>query len=213
MIIDISPPLTADLGVWPGDIPLSRTVAMDTAAGHHLTLSSLTTTVHLGAHADAPSHFRAMAATIDQLDLQAFIGPCRVVSAVKEAGTGGRPLITPADLAPALANNPPPRLLVRTLSQPNLGVVPEDFAAFAPETIDLLGRLGVVLVGIDTPSVDPFDSKELLAHHRLSQWNIRNLEGLDLRQVRDGDYELIALPLRLVGFDASPVRAVLRALI
>ena len=86
----------------------------------------------------------------------------------------------------------------------------EDFAALSPELVEALHRQGVRLIGIDTPSVDPFPSKELPAHQAFLRRDMAILEGLVLKDVPEGVYELIALPLKLVGFDASPVRAILR---
>ena len=204
-IIDISPLISARTAVWPGDVPLSRAVALDMHEGHNITLSSLTATVHIGAHADAPSHFTATGAAIDVVALDAYIGPCEVVDCL--APRGG--LIRAEDCAPALARGAT-RLLFRTLSQPDPNHFNTDFAAFSPEALEAMGAAGVVLVGIDTPSVDPFHSKDLPAHQQLARFQMRNLEGLDLRHAPAGTYELIALPLKLAGFDASPVRAILR---
>jgi arylformamidase len=205
VIIDISPPVSERSAVWPGDVPFRRSVQLDMHAGHNLTLSSMATTVHVGAHADAPSHYRRDGASIDQVDLEAYIGPCVVVSCQVPAGG----LIEPAHCAAALAGGAR-RILFRTGSQPDPERFNTDFAAFSPAAIEAMGKAGVVLVGIDTASVDPFASKELPAHQMLMKYGIRNLEGLALTGAADGEYELIALPLRLVGFDASPVRAVLR---
>lgn len=204
-IIDISPPLTPAIAVWPGDTAFRQTLQLQIEAGHNITLSSLTTTVHVGAHADAPSHYHRDGLAIDAVDLQAYIGPCEVISVI------GKSLIAPEDCMPALQRGGK-RLLFRTLSQPSINVFNPDFTAFDAAAIQLMGQAGVVLIGIDTPSVDPAASKTLPAHHAMITWAMRNLEGLDLRHVADGSYELIALPLRLVGFDASPVRAVLRTL-
>lgn len=203
-IYDISPPISARTGVWPGDVALHRSVQMDHAHGAHLTLSSITSTVHIGAHADAPSHYHKDGASIDQVELSAYIGPCTVLHVTS------KPLITVGDLAPLRGKSPCQRVLFKTLSQPDPQVFNEDFTAFSAEAIEALAGMGVVLVGIDTPSVDPFASKDLPAHVALFRNKIRNLEGLDLRAISPGDYELIALPLALSGFDASPVRAILR---
>ena len=160
---------------------------------------------HIGAHADAPLHYGAGAATIGQVGLDPFLGPCRVIHAI-----GCGPLVRPEHLAHA-AIDLPPRVLVRTCVQAPTRWSP-DFSAFAPETIEWLASLNVRLVGIDSQSVDPADSKTLDSHHLLLHHDLRVLENLVLDDVPAGDYELIALPLKLMTADASPVRAVLREL-
>ncbi|HZI64075.1 MAG TPA: cyclase family protein, partial [Thermoanaerobaculia bacterium] len=142
---------------------------------------------------------------IGELDLEPFLGPCRVV-AVPAA-----PLIEPEHLA-TIDLGAPPRLLLKTGSVRERGRFPEEFSALSPRLARLLVERGALLVGLDTPSVDPFTSKTLEAHHILFQNGIANLEGLLLDHVPDGLYELIALPLRWMSADASPVRAVLRSL-
>lgn len=204
MLFDISTPISEKAAVWPGDVVLSRQWQARFTEGANLDLSSVTTTVHIGAHADAPSHYHRDGATIDQVELEAYIGPCAVVSA-------GKSHVSLDDCRRALQTMQK-RILFKTLSQPRWDLFNEDFAYFDPEGLRLLGESGVVLVGIDTPSVDPFSSKDLPAHQTLFAFGMRNLEGLDLSQVPDGIYELIALPLKLTGFDASPVRAVLRSI-
>jgi arylformamidase len=161
----------------------------------------------VGAHADAPLHYSREGAAIGSVDLDTFLGPCRVVHAM-DCGA----LITPAHLADALNQSPvPARVLVRTARRAATRWV-DDFAAFDPATIAWLASLDVRLVGIDTPSVDPADSKTLDSHQQLLAHDMRVLENLVLDEVEAGDYELIALPLKLAGADASPVRAVLRSL-
>jgi len=201
---DISPRLTPDLAVWPGDTPLSREVLCDMARGDNLTLSTLRATVHLGAHADAPSHYGAGGAPIDEVPLEPYLGPCQVI----EVGIPAGGTVPPAAVVPRLAA---PRVLLRTGSFPDPRRFNDDFVALAPELVDALADRGVTLVGVDTPSVDPFSSKELPAHRRLLARGMAVLEGLVLADVPEGVHELIALPLRLAGFDASPVRAVLRS--
>jgi arylformamidase len=172
-------------------------------AGDNLTLSTLRATVHLGAHADAPSHYGRDAASIEALPLDAYVGPCRVIGV--DVAPGAR---IPAA---AIPSGPlPPRVLLRTGTYPDPERFNDDFAALEPALVDALHARGVILVGIDTPSVDLFSSKDLPAHGRFLAHGMAILEGLVLRDVPDGDYELIALPLKLEGFDASPVRAVLR---
>jgi arylformamidase len=204
MIYDISPPIDAALAVWPGDTPPSREVVLDLARGDSVTLSTLHATVHLGAHADAPSHYGREAADIASRSIEPYLGPCEVIRVSVRRGAR----IVPADLpGPVRA----PRVLLATGSYPDAARFNEDFAALSAELVDHLQRAGAILVGIDTPSVDRFDSKELPAHQRCLAHDLAILEGLLLDHVPAGLYELIALPLRLVGFDASPVRAVLRS--
>ncbi len=204
MIFDISPIIAEESAVWPGDVPFTRQWQARFANGAHLDLSSITTTVHIGAHADAPSHYHKDGDTIDRVSLDPYLGPCAVVSAEKS-------VISVEDCKRALQTKQK-RILFKTLSQPRWDQFNEDFAYFSPEGLELLGTAGVILVGIDTPSVDPFSSKGLPAHQVLFKYRMRNLEGLDLSQVPDGIYELIALPLKLSGSDASPVRAILRSI-
>lgn len=164
------------------------------------------TTVHLGAHADAPSHYHADGSSIDEVSLDPYLGPCYVVS------TKDKPVVTAESCKKAVELGFK-RILFQTLSQPDPEVFNTDFVAFSESAVEYMGKNGVVLIGIDTPSVDPFDSKELPAHQALYKYKIRNLEGLVLSRVPEGSYELIALPLKLKGFDASPVRAILRKLV
>lgn len=209
-LIDISPALTIRTQVWPGDTPLSRQVLCDMAKGANLTLSTLHATVHLGAHADGPNHYANPAPGIGERDLGHYIGTCRVVAARVERGRR----VSAADIdwpeghgahAPGAE-----RLLIKTGTFPDPEQWNEDFAGLEPALVDALGAAGVVTVGIDTPSVDLFSSKDLPAHAAFARWDMAILEGLSLTDVEPGRYELIALPLRLMGFDASPVRAVLR---
>lgn len=209
-LLDISPPLGPSLAVFPGDTPLSREVLLDTERGDAITLSTLRATVHLGAHADAPSHYGPGAPSIDRLPLETFLGPCRVVHVSADPADG---LVGVAELERALGGlSPGERLLLATGSFPDPDRFTSDFAALAPELVRRLATSGVRLIGVDTPSIDPADSRELPAHAACLAGGVTILEGLALRDVPEGVYELIALPLRLEGFDASPVRAVLRPL-
>jgi arylformamidase len=168
-----------------------------------VTLSAIRATVHVGAHADAPGHVVRGASSIGELGLEPYIGPCQVV---RVAAGRGEP-IRPGHLkAPIEA----PRILLATGTYPDPRRFREDFAAPGPELIDHVADLGVRLIGVDTPSVDLFRAEGLPAHRRCVERGIAILEGLALDGVAEGIYELIALPLKLMGFDGSPVRAVLR---
>jgi arylformamidase len=203
-IYDISPLINASLAVWPGDTPPRREVLLDLARGDTVTLSTLHTTVHAGAHVDAPSHYRSAAPSIDARSLEFYIGPCQVIAVPARRGS----LIGPQDLKEPIVAE---RVLLATGTFPDPVQFNRDFAALDPALVDFLHERGVKLVGIDTPSVDPFDSAELPAHQAFCRHDMAILEGIVLSGVPAGRYELIALPLRLAGFDASPVRAILRA--
>ncbi len=202
---DISPPIAPDSPLFPGDTAYSQQWTATIAPGCPVNLSAITMSPHIGAHADAPLHYGEGAATIGQVELTPYLGPCRVIHAI-----GCGPFVRPEHLAHALKDLPP-RVLVRTCEKAPTAWSPE-FSAFAPETVTELAARGVLLVGIDSQSVDPADSKTLASHHNLLRFNLRVLENLVLDDVPAGDYELIALPLKLMLADASPVRAILRKL-
>lgn len=205
MIYDISPVITDDLAVWPGDTPSRREILLDMHRGDHLTLSSWRSTVHAGSHADAPSHYGKNAPTMEQVELGRYLGPCQVIRV--RVGRGER--VRPKDIERPITDE---RVLLKTGTFPDPTQFNEDYAGLDPDLIEWLAHRGVRLVGVDTPSVDVFTSKDLPAHHACLTGDILILEGLVLADVPEGRYELIALPLRLSGFDASPVRAVLRPL-
>ena len=206
-LIDISPRLAPDLAVFPGDTPLSRELLLELERGDPVTLSTLRSTVHLGAHVDAPSHYGAGAASIDELPLDRFVGPCHVIRVPVEAGA----LVSWTEVHEALGRREAtPRLLLATGTYPDATTFDRNFAGIEPGVVRELRRQGVELLGVDTPSVDPADSKDLPAHAACLETGITILEGLVLDGVAAGAYELIALPLRLIGFEASPVRAILR---
>ncbi|MEO6352131.1 MAG: arylformamidase [Oxalobacteraceae bacterium] len=202
---DISPTLSAATPVWPGDTAFLSEPTWQIARGSPVHVSRITLSSHTGAHCDAPSHYDVQGASIDAVALDAYLGPCRVIHCI-DAG-----LIEPQHVAHALAALPP-RVLLRTYRTAPQTAWDSNFSAIAPATIVLLAQHGVWLIGIDTPSIDPQDSKTLDAHHAVRRHQMAILEGVVLDAVAAGDYELIALPLKLLGLDASPVRAILRAL-
>jgi len=203
MLYDITPPITPSLAVWPGDTPPTRELLCDMRRSDNLTLSTLRATVHLGAHADGPSHYGKEAPAIHERALDYYLGPCQVIRVKVARAIRIVPAALPGDVSGS-------RILFATGTYPNPERWNSDFAALSVELIDFLHDRGVITVGIDTPSVDLFDSKDLPAHKAMLRHDMAILEGLVLKDVPEGTYELIALPLPLVGFDASPVRAVLR---
>ena len=203
-IWDISPPVDEHAAVFPGDTAYSQRLHFALSPDCPVNVNSITLSPHTGAHADAPMHYASGGAAAGELDLSPYLGPCRVIHCLN-AG----PLVQPEHIAHAL-HDAPPRVLLRTARIASQSW--DSFTAVAPETLALLATKSVVLVGIDTPSVDPTDSQTLPSHHQLLGNNMRNLECLVLDNVPEGDYELIALPLKLMRADASPVRAILREL-
>ena len=202
---DISPLVLPGSPVFPGDAPFQQQWACTIGADCPVNVATLSLSPHTGAHADAPLHYSPDGAAVGALDLAPYLGPCRVVHAI-----GCGPLITWQHLAHALADLPP-RVLVRTYATAPT-TWDGQLSAFAPDTVARLADAGVVLIGIDTASIDPADSKALPSHQVIRQRGLRVLENLVLDAVPEGDYELIALPLKLMTADASPVRAVLREL-
>ncbi len=202
---DISPVVAPDAPIFPGDEPYRLNWTARLGPGCPVNLSAITMSPHVGAHADAPLHYADDAPAIAAVPLDTYLGRCRVIHAI-----GAAPLVTVAHLQHA-EREVPPRVLVRVCERADTVWNPA-FTAYAPEAVDWLAARGVKLIGIDTPSVDPANSKVLDSHQQLRRHDLRVLENLVLDDVPEGDYELIALPLKLQGACASPVRAVLRQL-
>jgi arylformamidase len=215
MILDISPRIGPGSVVWPGDTPFELAVAWSPEHGDAVTVSRITMSPHTGAHADAPLHVGAGTADAAGLDLAAYWGPCLVLDWRAEIARSPGGAIEEADLAaraPELLGAE--RLLFRTLERP-LASFPDSFPHFTPGAAAWLAARaahGLRLVGIDTFSVDAPDSKDLAAHRALFGGGLVVLEELDLSAAASGLWELVALPLRIQGADASPVRAALRSL-
>lgn len=209
-IFDCSPVAGPALAVWPGDAPFRLHWSQRIGPTSPINLSSLQSTLHLGSHADAPLHYVDNGQSIDQCALEPFLGPSRVIEVDRRTLLpDGR---IPSDAVECQLTSIPPRVLFKTKSFDPYRPFDNLFASLSPGLVDRLAAMQVVLVGIDTPSVDPLDDGRLLSHARLAAHAMRNLEGLVLDHVPPGDYELIALPLKLFGADASPIRAILRKL-
>jgi arylformamidase len=205
-IWDISPPVAPGSPVFPGDTPYSQEWTAELGPGNPVNVSRITLSPHVGSHADAPLHYDSDGAPIGALDLAPYLGPCRVIHAI-----GCGPLVEWKHVQHAL-DRLPQRVLLRTYDKAPVDAWDDGFAAYAPDTIKRFAMRGVKLVGIDTASIDPAQSKTLDSHQVIRRLNLRVLENLVLDDVAEGDYELIALPLKLTTADASPVRAVLRSL-
>jgi arylformamidase len=203
---DISQVLRPSLPVWPGDTAFSTRPRWAIGEGSPVNVASFETTTHAGTHADAPLHYHPAGRDSAGSDLSPYLGPCRLVDA-----RGAGAAVT-ADFLASRLSAPPARVLLRTYE-----AFPHDrwesgFTAMDAGAIRWLAAQGVRLIGVDAPSLDPQESKTMDAHHAVFDHDMRILEGLVLDDVPPGDYELIALPLRLEGLDSSPVRAVLRTL-
>lgn len=210
-LIDISPAIRPGLPVWPGDTPVDFQRTWDMGKGSPVNVSKLTMSTHTGAHADAPLHYDPAGQDAAAMALDVFIGPCVVVHCMEAGALLGADVLG-AKLDEVCSGQVPERVLVRTYTKAPQSEWDSQFTAIEPEAIDLLHARGVRLIGTDAPSVDPETSKTMSAHRRVAAHDMRIIEGLVLNDVAEGRYELIALPLKLAGMDAAPVRAVLRTL-
>ena len=206
MLYDITRTVSSELPVWPGDTPYNITHTMRKAAGEAVNLTTMQATLHLGTHADAYYHFADEGAFVDAMPLTAYIGPALVVTVDRDDGS-----LQPEDFAHVDVTGAE-RLLIHSPVSAMGDEWPERFPYLSVGLIDWLAALDVILVGLDSPSVDAFDSPDLPCHHALRRHNMVNLETLNLHGVPDGRYELVALPLKLHGACGSPVRAILRTL-
>lgn len=205
-IIDITPAIRPGMAVFPGDAPYRSAKTLEISADCPVNVAEFSMSCHCGAHADAPLHYDEDGISVDRLDLADFVGPARVIDA-----RGPEDLCGPAVLLPHLEACPP-RVLLRLADRTDPMIWPAGFRALAPETMSLLADNGVRVIGVDVPSVDPETSQDLPSHMVARARDMRILENLALSATVSGDYELIALPMKLEGLDAAPVRAILRPL-
>lgn len=202
MWIDITQTLKRGIPNWPGDTPFSFGVSYSKEQTGSVNIGKMETSMHTGTHADAPFHFDSAAPTIELLDINLFIGDAYVVDCVGVQEIGPEH-IENVNLQGA------PRLLLKTV--PTISsTFPDEIPIIKPELADYLKKQEVFLIGVDNPSVDPIDSKQVAAHHALYQHGITIVEGLMLEHVEPGLYDFIALPLKIEGADGAPVRAVIR---
>jgi arylformamidase len=203
-LIDISPALRVGMAVFPGDADYRVAQTFTIGPGCPVNVGSFAMSTHCGAHADAPLHYDAEGASIDHLDIGDFIGPARVIDA-----RGNDPRCHFDEIAAAL-DGAPTRLLFRLADRIDPIVWPSGFRSLSADMVERLALRGTRLIGVDVPSVDPETSKDLPSHMACRRHDVRIVENLVLADVEPGDYELIALPLKLEGLDAAPLRAVLR---
>lgn len=207
MLYDITRTVTPTLHVWPGDSAYSVKPILKRAEGASVNLTSLTMSAHTGTHADAYFHYEDDGTHPAEMPLSAYIGKARVVTVTKREG----PLF-PSDFAHANLEGAERLLIHSWVSDLPDDQWPPVFPYLSVELIEWLAGLKIVLIGLDSPSVDAFDSTELTCHHALNRYRMVNIETLQLRGVPDGDYDLSALPLKLDLACGSPVRAILRTL-
>lgn len=207
-IWDISERVEPETATFPGDNAFSLEWVMRKEDGASCNVSTIRMSVHVGTHTDAPLHYDTDGADMASVDMHKYIGRCRVMDVQAE---GSPPLIPAAALTPELLDGAE-RVLLRTCKDHNSRIFDPDFTSLGGAAAKVLADAGIQLVGIDTPSMDHSTNQELDGHQALYAGGIAILENLDLTGVPAGDYELIALPLRIVGCDSSPVRAILRDL-
>lgn len=200
---DITPIISPELAVFPGDTAFSKKILMDYSLGNHLQLSKIETTLHLGAHADSSSHYHPEGDGIDKRELSRFLGNVQVI----EVALRKNERIRLEDIENKKISAR--RVIFKTNSFPDPNHWNDDFMSLSPELVESLAKKTVLMIGIDTPSVDPMTSKHLESHQALYKNKMAVLEGLVLEGVSEGVYSLIALPLPIKGADASPVRAIL----
>jgi arylformamidase len=209
-IWDISRPLTNDLAPWPGDTPFTFQLNRRISSGDAVNLGSIGMSVHNGTHADAIFHFDNDGATIERAPLDVYFGRAAVVDLDGQFAERGRRLIEISDLLPNEKSiREASRLLLKTGVWKNSTVFPKWIPVIAPDVAGWLQDRGVKLIGMDLPSVDPLEAKILKNHHALARAGIWIVESLDLSEVTAGLYDFAAFPLKIIGGDGAPVRAVL----
>jgi arylformamidase len=203
-IYDISEALFNGMTVWPGDkeyqYQLTSVLHSDSIAN----VGAVSLSMHTGTHIDAPFHFDKNGKKVHELDLSIYMGATKVIHLLE------KPFITIEDLKPFSLHDVK-RLLIRTDSWMDKSSFPSSFTYLDPSVAPFLQKHGILLLGLDVPSVDPAESNNLAAHHALHASGIHILERVVLHDIPEGNYELTALPLLIKNGDGSPVRAVLRS--
>jgi arylformamidase len=207
VLYDITRTINSQTHVWPGDTPYSLQYLMRLETGASVNLTTITFSAHTGTHADAYYHYETDGEHPAAMPLDAYIGSARLITVNKRSG----PLL-PEDFPAGSLENIERLLIHSWVSDLDDHQWPQEIPHLSVELIEYLAARGVRLIGLDSPSVDAFDSTHLPSHHALKKYSIVNLESLFLRHVPDGDYELTALPLKLDLACGSPVRAVLRTI-
>lgn len=208
-IYDITLPISENMTVWPGDPKVSINKKLSIISGDPCNLSRIDMGSHTGTHIDAPYHFEDNGLRIDQIPLEILIGNARVfnIPSINEISLNE---VKALDLVNVK------RILFKTANsdiwKSNINVFVKEFVAITNEAAQYLVKAGIKLVGIDYLSIEKFGGKTHETHHTLLRNGIIILEGLNLSDITPGDYELIALPLRIKDGDGSPARVILRGL-
>ena len=209
-IWDISRTLSNDLAPWPGDTPFHFELTARLGENAVVNVGAIRMSVHNGSHADAQFHFEKNGPAIDNAALETYIGPATVVDLTHQFRDRSQEVITVKHLEPSASQlSQTSRLLIKTGVWPNNSIFPNQIPVVAPDVPEWLRGHGVKLIGLDLPSVDRIDAKVLQNHHSFASCGIMIIESLDLSRVEAGVYNFAALPLKISGGDAAPVRAVL----
>ena len=209
--IDVTAPVDPrTTPVYPGNPPLKLDFVQSLDSGAQVTLSAFSFGAHTGTHVDAPMHFIKGGAALDQIPLSVFIGPVRVIDCSPDAKAIDAAELNKHDWRGAR------RIFFRTRNSRNGWMTDprfhEDFTYVAPDAAQLLAAAGVQLVGIDYLSIERFGFAQPQTHRILLGKNIPVVEGLSLQNVQAGDYDLVLLPMRIMGHEAGPARAILKHL-
>ena len=209
-VFDISRLLSGQLAPWPGDVGFRFALNSKIPEGATVNLGMISMSLHNGSHADARFHFEQDGWTMEQAQLETYIGPAVVADLSGNYADGSMPQMTVDDLAPYGEElRSAPRLLLKTNVWPDSTVFPKQIPTIARDVPAWLQERGVNLLGLDVPSVDEITAKQLVNHYALAAAGISIVESLDLTSVAAGLYQFVGLPLKIAGGDGSPVRAIL----
>ena len=209
-IVDISQPVDSNSACFPGDTPFSKDVTLTYKDSGIVNLTAYKMSPHVGTHADAPVHIQGDFAdgkgAVSDLPLDAYLGEVMVLDLTPHSDA-----ISVSDVMKHFQSDEklPERILFKTRHQIRYDVFENDYSYIGTDLAEMLGKQGVKLIGLDTPSVDHVDSKTLESHHILLDGGLVWLENLDLTKASAGKYFLVALPLKMQELEAAPVRAVL----
>ncbi|GAA3729757.1 arylformamidase [Salinicoccus jeotgali] len=202
MWMDITQMLEADIAHWPEDTPFSYERTVTKAESGSVNIGKITTSTHIGTHIDAPFHFKEDGDTVDQLDINRYIGEATVIE-IENSKELGLEAIRQFDIRGDI-------LLIKTKRKSDTTVFPESIPVLEKRAVEYMAAQGIKLFGTDVTSVDAIDSKTLDIHHLLHERDIMILENAVLDDIAPGYYEFVALPLKIKGADGSPVRAALQ---